>query len=281
MGMASVIERVSRSAFVTRKSMRQFLRYGLSPTGADRHVFVAGVQRSGTNMVMEVLERSGETMVLHESDARAFSNYVMRDRNVIRRLAGSSRAPCFVIKALCESQEVLELMDDFSPAKTVWVFRHPYDVVNSMLRSFKEHAVHINRIAADRDSAGWRGRGMSDETHRLIRDFAHPDLGNENGAALMWYLRNALYFDRKLDRDPRVILVSYETLVTIPREEFGRLFEFLELQYSPRLSSLVAASSIAMRPAPVIRPEVQNLCESMFDRLVRERKRQAIRQRGE
>ena len=53
-------------------------------------VFVAGVQRSGTNMLMDALERSFETDVYHERDPRAFDNYLMRPPEVIARLHARS-----------------------------------------------------------------------------------------------------------------------------------------------------------------------------------------------
>ena len=59
------------------------------------YVFVAGMQRSGTNMVMDVLERSLGTDVYHENDPRAFERYEMRDPAVIRQLANGSGTPLF------------------------------------------------------------------------------------------------------------------------------------------------------------------------------------------
>lgn len=259
--------RAARRLFLVRKKVHQSFEYGAAAGGAKCRVFVAGVQRSGTNMFMDVLERSLETAVFHETDSRAFSNYIMRDVETIRGLSDSSRPPVIVIKALCESQRLLSLLEEFRPAKAVWIFRHYGDVVNSMLRSFTKHAVHISRIAEDRSSADWRGEGMSDETHAMVRRFARPDLNAPTAAALMWYLRNVLYFEQRLDSDPRSHLIHYDSLVSDPRTEFRKAFEFLGLRYSDGLVRDVYSSSVGKRPLPEIDEPVAAVCETLYERL--------------
>jgi hypothetical protein len=230
------------------------------------YVFVAGMQRSGTNMVMDVLERSLGTDVYHENDPRAFERYEMRDPAVIRQLANASRAPFFVIKALCELDLMPGLMQTFSPAKALWILRDVEDVVNSATRSFRNFPAQVGRIAQDRNGAQWRGRGMSDETHALVRRLYHQDMNEPTAAALTWYFRNILFFENGFDRDPRVRLVRYERLVTDPQAQFGEVFGFLGIPYSPRISSIVSARSIRKNPPPPIEPEVRTLCEALNGR---------------
>lgn len=234
-----------------------------------RHVFVAGMQRSGTNMTMDVLERSYETDVYHERDSRAFNRYQMRERPVIHRLAERSPAPVFIIKALCELQELASLMDEFAPAQTVWVMRHYEDVVNSMLVSFRNQAEQVQYIVADRDASGWPARGMSNETYALLKKLVHPDMNNASGAALQWYFRNQLFFDQKFDSDPRVMAVSYESLVTHPKTQFRSVFDFLDLRFTPRVASSVFASSVRRRTPPDIEPAVREVCEDLSARIAR------------
>jgi len=232
-----------------------------------RYVFVAGMQRSGTNMMMDVLERSRETDVYHERDARAFLNYQMRPRPVIHTLTARSSAPVFVIKSLCELQELRALLDEFAPGQGIWMVRDYEDVVNSMLVSFRNQAKQVQRIAADRNGSGWLGQGMSDETHALVRKLVHPGLTDASAAALQWYFRNVLLFEQGLDRDPRVLLVSYEALVSQADESFRAVFEFLDLPYTPEVAAGVFASSIRRHGAPAIEPNIRALCERLRVRL--------------
>lgn len=258
-----LMSRARRKAILLAKPVWQ--RVVPRPT-ARTCVFVAGMQRSDTNMVMDVLERSLSTDVYHENDPRAFERFEMRDRAVIRRLADASHAPFFVIKALCELDLLPDLMQAFAPAKTLWILRDVEDVVNSATRSFRNFPAQVGRIAKDRNAAQWRGRGMSDETHELVRTLYHPDMNEPTAAALTWYFRNVLFFENGFDRDPRVKLVRYERLVTEPEAQFGEMFGFLGIPYSARISNIVSARSIRKNPPPPIEPEVMARCEELSGR---------------
>lgn len=257
-------QQLKRGAFLTFKRARQRLQGGGLPT--RNVIFVAGHQRSGTNMLMNVLEKSWQTDVYHERDSRAFEDYQMRERRVIHRLREQSPASHFAIKALCELQDLPSLMAEFEPARVIWIYRHYHDVVNSMLRSFTGFSGQFRAIALDRDSAGWRGRGMSDATHALIASIGQKDIGEASAAAMQWYYRNMLYFERALDSNPQVMLVRYEDLVTRPNEEFGRIFEFLGLEFTGRVARKVFASSIRRNAHPELDVKVETVCSELYDR---------------
>ncbi len=259
----SLRERIERRLWRTWKPLRHQFGHELPRS----YVFVAGMQRSGTNMLMEMLEWSRWTDVYHEFDNRAFDNYEMRPRGVIRSLATNSTAPFFVIKSLCELEQVRSLMDEFKPAKTLWLLRGYDDGVNSAIRSFGNFASQVRRLARDKSAADWRGRGMSDDTQHLLRQLAHPAMGEASAAALMWYYRNVLFFEQGLDRDPRVKLMRYEDLVGDPAEVMRETFEFLGVpNWSPWISRYVHVKSVGKSPRADIEPAVRELCQSLRDR---------------
>lgn len=265
--LRSLRERVERKLWRGWKPLRHRLGHGLPRC----HVFVAGMQRSGTNMLMEMLEWSWWTDVFHEFDNRAFDNYEMRPRSVIHSLASRSAAPFFVIKSLCELDQVRALMDEFTPARTLWLLRGHDDGVNSAIRSFGNFASQVHRLAQDKSAADWRGRGMSDDTQRLLRQFDHPAMGEASAAALMWYYRNVLFFEQGLDRDPRVKLMRYEDLVGDPAQVMRETFEFLGMpNWSPWVSRYVHVRSVGKSPRADIEPDVRELCLALrarFDAL--------------
>lgn len=263
-------DRLERTCLLTGKRLYQGVKNLLRGRGTPPVSFVAGVQRSGTNMLMNVLERSFVTEVIHERDRRAFDRYQMRDAGRIRALLESSRAEHFIIKSLCELQDLTRLMDEFAPARTIWIVRDYNDVVNSMCASFSNQSRLVNRIAENRDNGGWQGKGMSDATHERIKSVMHENISDTSAAALMWYYRNQLFFEQGFDRDPRVLLVRYESLVTQPEPEFRRIFMFLGIGYRPWHSRKVVAHSIRKARIPEIEPPVRALCDGMteqFDRL--------------
>lgn len=239
-------------------------------------VFIAGVQRSGTNMMMDVLERSYETDVYHERDPRAFDNYQMRNIKVVHKLYNKSNAKFFIIKTLCELQKLPVLMEEFSSSKTVWINRSYEDVVNSMLISFRNQAKQVKRITKDRASNGWLSEGMSDMTHSMLCKHVHENLDDGSAAALIWYFRSILFFEQGYDQNPDVILVQYEDIVSDPLTQFKRVFDFIGLKYTSRVSSMVTAKSIRKRTAPVIEHEIRTMCENLmkkFDKVLQPQKK--------
>jgi hypothetical protein len=234
--------------------------------GARRHVFVAGMQRSGTNMLMDLIERSMLTDVYHERDPRAFDNYMMRELPVIRRLVEQSRAPHFVIKCLCELDRLPALMSEFQPSKALWIVREYRDAVNSALVSFGRFSQQIDRIVRGKADGEWFAGGMSDDTLRLVRELWRPDMNEATAAALIWYFRNLLFFQMKLDRNPRVKLLSYESLVTRPVEECEAAFRFIDLPFTPFITRKVFASSISKKAPPPVEPAVAQLCDELMAR---------------
>jgi hypothetical protein len=260
----SVAARAERSLWRRWKWLRQSVGLDLP----RQTVFVAGMQRSGTNMVMETLEWSLYTDVYHETDPRAFLNYEMRSREVIRSLQKKSGAPFFVIKSLCELDQLKQLLDDFAPAKALWIVRTYDDSVNSAIRSFRNFADQLGRISQDRLSDGWRGRGMSNATHALLAQLYHPEINEASAAAVMWYYRNILFFEQDFQDDPRVQVVFYEDLVTEPVASFEKIFQFLRLPaFSPWITRKIYASSIRKTRVQDIEPKVRAICDELTQRL--------------
>ncbi len=256
-------ERALRVLWRYSKRVREQLRKPMP----RQHVLIAGSQRSGTNMLMHVLQWSSYTHVFHESDPRAFERYEMRPTETIVALARHSKAPFFVIKSLCELDRLSELMDQLVPAKTLWCVRNYNDSVRSMTRSFGLFGEQVRRLSLDKAAAGWRGRGMSDATQSLLRRLYHPGLSEASAAALMWYYRNILFFEHGLDRDPRVGLVVYEDLVRQPVIEGERIFEFLGLPgWSPWITRKIHSHSVKDHPCEDIGPDVRALCEALLAR---------------
>jgi len=217
-------------------------------------------------LLMNLLERSFQTDVYHESDPRAFDNYEMRPAEIIDRLIENSRAPVFVIKALCELQDLSALMARYAPSKTVWIVRRFDDVVNSMTASFRNFHKQLQRIVLDRHADGWRSRGMSDDTHALLTQLVHPEITEADGSALQWYFRNVLFFEQSFDADPRVLLLRYEDLVSDPEATVKRMFEHLSLPFSQRITRDVFATSVGKRPASALDRPIREACEALAAR---------------
>jgi Sulfotransferase domain len=247
------------------KSLRN--RLAASQRSQRLTVFVAGVHRSGTNMMMEILERNWETDVFNEADSRAFDDYIMRDEATIKDLVNRSAAPIVVVKALHEAHDLLHLMDAFAPTKAIWMFRSYPDVVNSSLHHWPPRGDgcrnKIDAIVRDRAAGEWRGLGMTDETHRMLCEHYRPGLDDASAEGLFWVYRNQLFFDQRLDRDPRVLLVSYEDLVNDDGDYGASLCAFLGLSFTRAMRRIPFGESARKRQPPPMDAGIRALCDRM------------------
>ncbi len=273
--MQNAIDKLRRLWRLKSKPIRQ--RLAGPPGGAKQTVFVAGVQRSGTNMVMDILEQSWQTEVFHEVDARAFDNYMLRPPAVIGGLIDASPAPWVIVKALHEGHDLAGMLDRFRPARAIWMFRGFDDMINSNMANWPGGRNQIEDIVAargraqgrdqDPDRAGWRGRGMTEATLATVKAHYRPALNDASALGLFWFYRNQLFFDQGFEADRRVALVRYESLVGAPAREVDTFARFLGLRPTEPMRRLITPGSVAKRPPPEIEPDVRRLCQEMLARL--------------
>ncbi len=192
---------IERKVWLNRKALGRKL-HGLSVE--QKCILIPGMQRSGSKLLMQLFEWSKYTDCYPEDDKRAFDYFQMRNTDKIRELRKKSSAEFFVIKSLCELDQTYILLDKFTPAKATWILRDFRDCVNSCIWNFSGFACGRTTSPKTVNMAGWRGRGMSDETWEVIQRFERPELNEaDTGAALQWYYRKIFFFEQNLDRDEK------------------------------------------------------------------------------
>lgn len=258
--MENIINKLKRVIFLWSKCFLWF--FSNSSGSAQERIFVGGMQRSGTNMLMNILEKSYATDVYHERDPRAFDNYQMRDEAIIHGLSKRSKASQFIIKALCELQSLDSLMVNFQPAKTIWIVRDYHDVVASMLKSFANQEKQVLRILKE-NSDEWLGQGMTDKTRNELKEMAELGMGDASASAMQWYFRNVLFFDQKFEGNKQVLLISYEKLVSQPEDQVKKICQFIGIEYRARMIKGIFSSSINRRKQLEINPRIDTLCNAL------------------
>ena len=111
------------------------------------------------------------------------------------------------------------------------------------------------------------GDRMSDCTVNLVRKLGNPGMSPEDGAALLWYVRNLIYFDLGLEMDPRVLLVRYEDLVTKPQQYFPRIFGFIGCNFDQEYVGDIFDTSVNKNAGLAVNQEIGLLCREMAQRL--------------
>jgi len=241
-------------------------------TGARGHAtpaFVLGAQRSGTNMLMDVLGRCPQVETFNETDPEAFDHYRLKSLPALVDLIERSFARLVLFKPICDSQKARKLLDVFPDGKVVWIYRDFSDVVNSALRQFQDHTKYLHYMLFEPEVAGWRLENVSAASLELVRRHHARGIDNASARALIWVLRNEQFFQNELDGDDRARLVRYESLVQDPATEFEALFRFLDLPYRPSYALRVSPHSIKKHASPTIQPEIAARCADMAARLNR------------
>lgn len=246
-------------------------RHGVKP-GFAVPVYVVGLQRSGTNMLMRGLNTAPEVEVRNENDRTLFHRFRMRSDDVLRETVNRSRHAFVLVKPLCDSHRIDELLDlqGLSPGRAVWVFRDVDDRARSEVSKFGEaNLLALRRIADGTGGADWQAQRVSEPMRALISSFDYQYMTADSAAALFWYVRNSLYFDLGLDAREDVLLASYDELVADPAGSMRRLCEFIRFPYRAELSEHVERRTTHERRPLAIDREVRSLCDAMTDRLDR------------
>lgn len=234
-------------------------------------VFVVGVQRSGTNMLVRGLERSPEFEVRNENDGEAFERFLLRPDPVVRKLVERSGQRYVLFKPLCDSHRIGAILDGLgtpSPGRAIWAYRDARGRVRSAVQKFGPANLDaLRRIAAGEGDQMWQAGGLGPDRFELIRSFDYEQMSPESAAALFWYLRNSLFFDLGLDTRTDVVLASYRATVGGPEQAMRALCGALDFEYQPALIAHIDARSSRQAPPLDLDPRVAELCDGLEARL--------------
>ena len=254
-------------------------RHGVE-RGTAVPVYVVGLQRSGTNMLLRGLEQAPEVEVRGENDRTLFDRFRLRPVERLRGTVLASRHTHVVIKPLCDSQRVDSLLDlhGMAPGRAVWAYRDVDGRARSEVSKFGDSNLGALRAIADGRAGGmWQGERLPETTVATIRELDPHQLSAYDGAALFWWARNRLYFDLGLDRREDVILSSYEALVSDPEATMRDLCTHIGFPYRPELvAHIERRSTHGSAPLDIAAP-VRALCDELGAELERARADQHAR----
>lgn len=178
----------------------------------------------------------------------------------------SQRAPLVVAKPLVESQRTPELLDGIERSAAVWTFRNYRDVSRSNIALFTPDVNRVNLEPILRnDRTNWRGEVVPDDVRHLVERHYRPDIGPLDGGALFWYARNRLFFELGLDREPRVLPLRYETLVSEPERSMRAVYGATALDFpGPRLVEGIHPRSVGLGSSVSLDPDIEQACERLW-----------------
>lgn len=247
-------------------------------------VFISGCQRSGTKMLLRTLDQSPQVWT-HDHRRRdlayrggpdpayqisaAGSMARLAPIETLSELTHCRQAPVVAFHSLADSQWMDRILRSLPEARAIWIYRRYADVANSAVQLWGDHQLDLVRRFRRRefDRLHWRGENISPEALEHLDACYRDDLTPQEGAALMWYLRNQLLFQTSLHDSERVLLVQYEDLVIDPQTYAPRVFQFLDLPFEPRYVAHIFSRSTGKSHEESFSPGVRNLCDDLLSRL--------------
>lgn len=267
----SFLERQAFRAFRLRKRAHQLLKFR---PGADKPVlFIVGCQRSGTSLIHHLLRLDFDTVTYDEESPLSVADPVEGLRwDPLPQVAArfrADRAGFIVTKPLVESQNLDRLLDAFPGSRALWMYRDYRAVARSNVSFFPAGTSHrdLAPILAG-ELANWRCERLGEEARALVASLYRPDLPAHDAAALFWYARNSLLFDRGLAGDARVRLCRYEELLADPAGIMRGVYGFVERPWPG--ARIVADVEPAPRRAPRpldLEPRIADACLGLLARL--------------
>ncbi|WP_299164479.1 sulfotransferase [uncultured Eudoraea sp.] len=264
--MSKLTKKIRRRIYRELKHLNQDL---LTPNHKEKKiVFIMGAQRSGTTMLTNLFERD-KTIRVYQEFSRLTPNLRLIPYPKVQEQINRNHAGVIVLKPLVESQNIDQLFSFFPESKSIWAFRHFRDVGSSNLKKFGlRNGIDDLRPIYHEDNENWRVEGISNETKAIIKDYFSEDMSPRDAAALFWYTRNILFFERDLTLNDRVYLLKYRDLVSEPSKKIKEVYDFVGIEH-PKYSlvSDVNASSIGKGKQFELSPEIETLCEELWNRL--------------
>jgi hypothetical protein len=236
-------------------------------------LFIVGCQRSGTSMILNVLNRDLNTKCFGEFSPLTSNDPIGKIRlnslESVKQEFSGIRAPFIVIKPLVESQNTPELLSYFDNSTALWMFRGYKDVASSNIKHFgMKNGINDLRPIANNEPNNWRSENVSGNVREVILKYFAEDMNPYDAAVLFWFARNSIYFDQQLDKDPRVMLCYYEDLVLDPEKYVRKIYQKVGQPY-PEINITKEVHSNSRRKGKDIEisPEIEQLAQELQGKL--------------
>jgi hypothetical protein len=244
-----------------------------SQTVQQSILFIAGCQRSGTSMLLNAFDRDLNTRCFGEFSDLTSNDATGRIRlnslDLIKDEFSKVKISLIVVKPLVESQNLPELLDYFDHSRAVWMFRNYKDVALSNINRFGiTNGLKDLRPIVNWESNNWRAEKVSEHVRETISKHFSEDMNPYDAAVLFWFARNSIFFDRELDKNPKVMLCAYEDLVIDPEKHVRNIYQHVGRDYPEmNITAEIHTKSRNKGKDLGLSWEVQQLAEELQDKL--------------
>jgi hypothetical protein len=228
-------------------------------------------------MLSDAFDRDWNCMAFGEDDGLALGTgyehdlrWRWRPLGEVQAVFDSLAAPLIVAKPIVESQRALELLDFFRGSRIIWAYRDYKDVAQSSIALFgAESSLHnLGAVLDPEMRSHWFSQNLSDDARAVVKRYFDPERPLVDLKALGWVVRNSLFFQLELDRNPRVTMSRYESLVQRPIDEMRRLYAFLGTEFpGASICRHMHQDSVRKGSQAKVSPDLERLCVELLGRL--------------
>lgn len=258
-------------------------RIGKSIYHAGRYVkirnkkilFIVGCQRSGTTLLSDLFEHDPQTKSYGEVSKLTSEDPIrqlrLNDWTSVRDTLTQDKSPLVVLKPLVESQHLPELLDFMPNSSAVWLYRDYRDVASSAIIAWgRANAIRDLSHIVKNTPNNWRTEYVSEETRSIVSDFFSEDMSGHDAAALFWYVRNQIFFDRNLAALDNVMTCHYSEFVLNATSVMRTIYQFVDVDYpGDWIAFRVHGNSVKKGRKIKISPPIEELCKALLAQLNR------------
>ena len=236
-------------------------------------LFIVGCQRSGTSMLLNVLDKDLYTRCFGEFSQLASKDTTrgirLNSLELVKHEFSKVKAPFIIVKPLVESQNVPELLDYFDNSRALWMFRNYKDVASSNIKHFGiDNGLKDLRPIVNNEPNNWRSEKVSKQVRDTLSKYYSEDMNPYDAAILFWFARNSIYFDLELHKNPRVMMCYYEDLVLDPEKYVRSIYQRSGQTYPEiKITTEVHSNSRKKGKDIELSPEIEQLAQELQDKL--------------
>jgi len=261
---------------VDREKLARYFMYGVNAVRAffsrstsPRLIFVLGYGRSGTSIIINLLGHVWGVDAHGETSRHFMDRYFLDVEKLDGYLKKRNILPCVALKPILNSCEASFLLSRYENSKVVWMYRDYTSVTESAVKKFGHSVGAILKLHIEGDEQeNWLSSTIRPETCQVIKSMNYSGFNLVDWTALVWWSVNHSFFSSGLDKEPRVIVVKYDSLVSDPRGTLNSIFSFVGLRPGD-ISKYITTSRSSVSDGVVVSHEVRTLCEEMMNKLNR------------
>lgn len=254
------------------KKINHSYLFNLFQKKESKILFIIGCQRSGTSLMNRIFTREYNVSVYRESSQLSSKDpqkLRLNSFEEVKAALAKNYAPLIVIKPVVESQNALELLEEFPESKILWMYRNYKDAIRSYSKRFSGNRAIIDlKPIVGKDRKNWRAEKVSNYVHSIIIKYFSEDMSQYDAIALLWFARNQLFYELNLDRNSKVLMCKYEDLVVYPTAMMKTIYQFLDINFKEiRGIDEVHSQSVGRGNAIELLPSIDKLCHDLQEKL--------------